>query len=256
MHRSLIVIAVLGLQLGTAEGRGLQDFVVAARPATGVQHYLGGVRLAAPIATIARRLPWIGQRVQARSLVQVTNATLETYVQQTERGYLEVVVPANKGHVFFRHGREVFDFYPGGFRVGTVRPIGSERYGMLIPLTPKQERKLEAYLGRLKRTEGKELGAYDFEGDKGFHCVSWMTRCALDRRQRSGVNIVDLLGGKPGDGESMPRFARFLLQRARPLDAVVVYQDTPRTDRELDTLRPAIMSLRDLRRAHTEENGR
>ena len=182
--------------------------------------------------------------------MQVTNQTLQSYVEATSRGYLEVVVPAGKGHVFFRRGGEVFDFYQGGFRVGAVRPIGSERYGMLIPLTPAQEKRLDRYLGRLKRTGGKELGEYDFHGEKGFHCVTWMMRAALDGKRG---NLVSLLGGQPRDGGSMPRFSRFLLRSARPLDAVVVYNDKTRTSRELRRGRVDIVSHRELRRQFAAE---
>lgn len=237
----------------TADPRGVQTFVETARPATGTQHYLAGLRVAAPLAAVLGKVGIVARQMRTRAVVQVTNQTLEAFVQSTERGYLEVVVPANKGHVFFRYGRDVFDFYPGGFRVGQVRPIGSERYGMLVPLSAEQERAVASYLGRMKRTEGKELGDYDFSGVKGFHCVSWMCRPRLDPQRG---DLVGLLGGKPKDGESMPRFARFLLKRARPLDAVVVYQDGARTATQLDHMRFDIMSLRDLIRDHARENAR
>jgi hypothetical protein len=51
----------------------------------------------------------------------------------------------------------------------------------------------------------------------------------------------------------MPRFASFLLKRARPLDAVVVYQDEPRTAKQLDRMRFDILSLRDLVREHAAQ---
>jgi hypothetical protein len=241
-----LALAVLGCT-ASARADGLSAFLATDQPITGRQHYLAGLRVPRRIAAVLGKVGLVARQMRARTVVQVTNQTLERFVESTERGYLEVVVPAGKGHVFFRHGRDVFDFYPGGFRVGGVRPIGSERYGMLIPLTADQERAVTRYLGRLKGSEGKELGEYDFSGEKGFHCVSWMCRAKIDPQRG---NLVGLLGGKPRDAESMPRFARFLLKRARPLDAVVVYQDEARTAKQLDRMRFDIMSLRDLIREH------
>jgi hypothetical protein len=223
---TLALVAVVTLT-GTARADGLADFLQTSRPTTARREFAGC----------------------ERQLVQVTNQTLQSYVDATSRGYLEVVVPAGKGHVFFRRGTEVFDFYQGGFRVGGVRPIGSERYGLLIPLTPVQEKRIDRYLGRLKRTGGKELGEYDFHGEKGFHCVTWMMRLALDGK---GHNLVNALGGKPRDGESMPRFSRFLLRQARPVDAVVIYNDQARTSRQLRRGRVDVVSHRELRRQFQE----
>jgi len=249
---TLLTIGILGCAASARADR-LGSFLESNQPVSGTQHYLAGRRVPKPIATVLGKVGFVSRQMRTRPVVQVTNQTLEAFVKSTESGYLEVVVPAGKGHVFFRHGRDVFDFYPGGFRVGGVRPIGSERYGMLIPLTADQERAVTRYLGRLKGSEGKELGEYDFSGEKGFHCVSWMCRAKIDPQRG---NLVGLLGGKPRDAESMPRFARFLLKRARPLDAVVVYQDQPRTAAQLDRMRFDIMSLRDLVREHGDSASR
>jgi hypothetical protein len=227
----LALVAAVVTLAGTARADGLADFLQANRPTTARREFAGC----------------------ERQLVQVTNQSLQSYVNATSRGYLEVVVPAGKGHVFFRRGNEVFDFYQGGFRVGGVRPIGSERYGLLIPLTAAQEKRIDRYLGRLKRTGGKELGEYDFHGEKGFHCVTWMMRLALDGKSgEKGHNLVEVLGGKPRDGESMPRFSRFLLRQAKPVEAVMIYNDQARTSRQLRRGRVDVVSHRELRRQFQE----
>jgi len=235
--------------------RGLKGFLRARRPAVATQHYVSAfgkaVRLPRPIARGLQRIG-AGRLLRQRNLVLVDNQRLPQLNKATARGYLEVVVPANKGHVYFRHGAEVFDFYPGGLRVGGVRPIRSERYGFLIPLRRGEERRLRSYLARLKKTEGAELGPYDFHGDKGFHCVSWLMRAALGaerRGERAGRNLVALLGGRPRDGGSMPRFARFLLARAKRVEAVVVYRDGSAAKAPLARTRLQLISSRALRRA-------
>jgi len=233
-----------------AEGGSLGEFLRQSATPTGRQSYLARVRLAAPVRAVLGKLPVIGKRITDRQMVSVSNANLEQYVAATERGYLEVVVPKGKGHVFFRYGREVFDFYPGGFRVGPVRPIGSERYGMLVPLTAEQETRLQGYLGRLKQTNGAELGEYDFHGGKGFHCVTWMMRLAFDPQQG---DLVSALGGKHRDGSSMPSFSRFMLKAARPVDAVVLYSAEGKSARELSRAELDLMSLRDIGRAFRAE---
>jgi len=200
----------------------------------------------------------VAKRMRTRKVIQVTNKTLGKYVDSTKKGYLEVVVPANKGHVFFRYGKEVFDFYPKGFRVGTVRPIGSERYGMLIPLNKKQERRLQSYLKRLKKTGGKELGKYDFHGEEGFHCVSWMMRLAMAGKQHGGSkSLAEVLGGGKKIREAgMPRFSRFMLKKAAPVEAVVVYNnDGVKSQTELSRMSFALMSSRQIRRANREMIG-
>jgi hypothetical protein len=236
-----------------ADARGLSDFVRQDHPATGKQTFLGALRVPRLVEGALAKVPVVKERLRTRPIVQVTNENLASYVEATAKGYLEVVVPAGKGHVFFRYGKEVFDFYPGGFRVGGVRPVGSERYGMLVPLTPTQEAKLARYLDRLKATGGKELGAYDFEGEKGFHCVTWIMRLALEGKGGGAKSLVQALGGRPRDGGSMPAFARFMLRRARPVEAVVLYQNDERTPGELGTLRFNLLSSRELRRAFAEE---
>ncbi len=255
VRQALLVLALLPHWLpATSEARGLADFVEREHPAVGRQAFLQGLRVPRSLQAALGKIPIVKDRLRSREIVQVTNGSLASFVEATGKGYLEVVVPAGKGHVYFRYGKEVFDFHPGGFRVGEVRPIGSDRYGMLVPLSPAQEAKLARYLGRLKATSGKELGAYDFEGEKGFHCVTWMMRLALEGQGASGAkNLVQALGGRPRDGESMPAFARFMLRRASPVEAVVLYKNEARTPRELGQMTFNLMSSRELRRAFAEE---
>ena len=225
----------------------LKGFLATARPSTGQQQYFAGLRVARPVGTLLRRIG-LGRWLHRRQVVQVTNQTLQSFTRTTARGYLEVVIPADKGHVFFRHGDKVYDFYQGGFRVGPVRPVGSERYGMLVRLSPSQETRLVAYFDRLERTGGKELGSYDFSGRKGFHCVSWLMRQPLDSR---GANLVQLLGGKRAGG--MPSFSRFLLKRARGVEAVVVYDRDARSANQLSRMGFKLMSDRQIVDAFREQ---
>jgi len=229
-----------------AETSGFAGFVQATRPTVGQQHFVAGLKVPGPVGRLLGKLR-LGRH---RQVVQVTDQTIDAFTRATARGYLEVVVPANKGHLFFRHGNEVFDFYQGGFRCGPVRPINGERYGMLIPLTADQEGRLGRYLDRLKRTGGQELGTYDFSGERGFHCVTWVLREALGR---GGENLVQLLGGKAKHGHGMPSFSRFLLKRANPVEAVVVYQNQPRTSSQLGRMKLELMSLRELVQAYRQE---
>lgn len=207
-----VLTALVAFGVSTAHGAGLENFIAKARPSTAL--------------------------VRGRQVVHVNNQTLPSYVNATKRGYLEVVVPAGKGHVYFRHGEEVFDFGTEGLRVGAVRPIKSDRYGYLIPLTKQEEANLTGYLGRLKATGGKELGRYDFEGEKGFHCVTWMKRFALSA---DGRDLVKHLGGRGRDWESMPRFARFLDKRAKGVESRVLYHDGDASERQL-TKKPKLIS--------------
>jgi len=252
--QSSLLVILLALAPLPSEARGLSDFVAKAHPNTGKQTFLGGLRVPAILKGALRRVPVVKNHLRTREVIQITNANLESFVSATSKGYLEVVVPAGKGHVYFRYGKEVFDFYPGGFRVGNVRPVGSERYGMLVPLSAGQEARLQRYLGRLKAEGGRELGAYDFNGEKGYHCVSWMMRLALEGKGRGGAkSLVAALGGKPDDGGSMPRFARFMLRRASPVEAVVLYKNEERTPTQLGRMKFNLMSSRELRRAFAEE---
>ena len=255
MRRSpLFLVLLLVLAPLSVRARGLADFMRQAQPATGKQTFLGAVRVPRMIAGALTHVPVVKDRLRTRQIVQVTNESLAGFVEATQKGYLEVVVPAGKGHVFFRYGKEVFDFYPGGFRVGGVRPVGSERYGMLVPLSPTQEAKLQRYLGRLKATGGQELGAYDFEGEKGFHCVTWMMRLALEGKGgQDAKSLVQALGGGSRDGASMPSFARFMLRRASPVEAVVLYKNETRTPSQLGRMKFNLMSSRELRRAFADE---
>jgi hypothetical protein len=230
----------------------VKEFIHSASPAVGHQQYFAGVKLARPVGRLLRGLG-LGRWVHDRRLVQITNATLKRFTDETSRGYLEVVVPAGKGHVYFRHGADVYDFYQGGFRCGPVRPIGSERYGLLVRLTPEQEGRLQGYLDRLGQTNGEELGTYDFTGEKGFHCVSWLMRQPLDGR---GRNLLQLLGGRPGRGMGMPTFSRFLLRRGEPVEAVAIYNREARSPTQLSRMRLQLMSNREIVRAFREERAR
>ena len=228
--------------------RGVAAFSRVHKPVRATQHYAFGRFKVPQFVAKGLRKVGLGKQLKTRSLLQVTNATLKQFTKATAKGYLEVVVPKGKGHVYFRYGGKVYDFYPGGLRVGEVRRIGSDRYGMLVKLAPKQEKRLRSYLKRVERTKGAELGTYDFHGDKGFHCVSWFMRAALGPKQ--GDNLVKLLGGRPKDGRSMPRFARFMLKKAHGVEAVAVYKADPLSGTQLGKLRFGLMSSSQLRQAH------
>jgi len=215
--------------------------VLAAGPA-GANQGSGLARFEAQAKPVAANHARLGKRI-----VQVTNQTLPAFVDQTKTGYLEVVVPAQKGHVYFRHGTRVFDFYQGGFRISDVRPIGKARYGFLIPLEAAHERALERYLDRLTATGGRELGTYDYYGSTGFHCVTWLNRLKFPGKQR----LTELLGGEEDDGESMPRFARFVMKSAKPVEGLVLYQDAPVTPEALAKTRFRVITSRQLSRAHS-----
>lgn len=252
---ALLVVLSAGFS-ADARPRTVKQFIHNTGTAVGQQQFLGRFRVPARLGKLLGKVKFVAKRMRTRKVIQVTNKTLGSYVNSTRKGYLEVVVPANKGHVFFRFGKEVFDFYPKGFRVGGVRPIGSERYGMLIPLNKKQERKLQRYLAGLKKSGGKELGKYDFHGDDGFHCVTWIMRLAMAGKQHGGSkNLAQWLGGRNKDGSSMPRFSRFMLKKAAPVEAVVVYNnDGIKSRGELSRMAFDIMSSRQLRRANREMN--
>lgn len=238
---------------GPAMARGLTDFTRAARPTAARHDYLLGKYKVSPRVARSLGKMRLGGLMKRRKVLQVNNGNLKRYTEATRKGYLEVVVPAGKGHVYFRHGDQVFDFYVKGLRVGPVRKIGSERYGFLVPLSERQEVRLKAYLRHMKKTRGRELGAYDFHGDKGFHCVSWLMRLTLGKKP--GENLVKVLGGKRKDGTSLPRFANFMLKKARGVEAVVVYSDQPRSASQLRHLGLDLMTRKQLRRAHADEIG-
>ncbi len=234
-------VAILGALAGgpaAAHATGFQRFVDAHTPTTGKLVYVRGQRVGKRLANAGNALGL----TKERKVVHVDNEHLAEYVNATKDGYLEVVVPAGKGHIYFRVGTEVFDFGDEGFRVGGVRPIKSDRYGVLVPLAPEQEGRLVAYLHRLKQDKGAELGAYDFNGEKGFHCASWMSRVALDEK---GHTLTELLGGSKRDFESMPRLANFFLKRAKNVESVVVYRNEATTPAEL-AVKPNVITLREL----------
>ena len=244
MIRALTFLGIflMGLPSAYAEGGST----------VGHQKFLGPLRVS---PRMEKLIGWVGplaRRLRDRTIVRVTNQGLNDFVERTQAGYLEVIVPAGVGHVWFRHGRELFDFGPQGFRVGGVRPINNERYGMLIRLTPEQETNLTSYLERLKQTGGAELGGYDFHGEKGFHCVTWMMRLQLDAAKG---NLVKVLGGKERDGWSMPAFSRFLLRRASPVEAVIAYQNEAEPAKDLGTMDFKLMSSWGLRRAFNAAPG-
>jgi hypothetical protein len=261
----LLAVSAIALFASASHARpsgasGVSGFVKAVKPTRASQHYaFGRFRVPRLVAKGMQKLG-LGSQLRSRTLLQVTNASLQQFTKATSKGYLEVVVPANKGHVYFRHGGKVFDFYPGGLRVGGVRPIRSDRYGMLVKLTPKQEKRLARYFGRLEQTNGAELGKYDFHGDKGFHCVTWLMRAALG--DKGGDNLVKLLGGRAKHGRSMPRFARFMLKQAAGrgaanqkgygVEAVAIYKADSLSSTQLGKLNLQLMSSRQLRRAHTD----
>lgn len=250
----LLFLALLAPDGAKAEARrGLRGFLRRAKAPVGQQTYCAGVRVPRPLTGVVTRVAralGLQDAVVQRRVVQITNQTLGQLTRATDRGYLEVVVPANKGHVYFRHGQEVFDFYQGGFRCGEVRPIKSERYGMLVKLTRAQERRLTSYLAGLKASGGAELGDYDFTGHEGFHCVSWLLRAGLDE---AGHNLAQVLGSRGKRASGMPNFSRFMLKRARQVEAVLVYQDEPRTPSQLDRMRFQLMSNRGIVRAYRAE---
>lgn len=248
---STIILFIVLLVPGLCAADGLRSFEKKNQPTTARHSYLmGRFKVSERVARAVQKIPLAHRLVRNRKVLQVTNKTLDSFSKATAKGYLEVVVPANKGHVYFRHGGQVFDFYPKGLRVGPVRPIGSERYGFLVPLTSRQELKLKSYLKHMKKTRGRELGKYDFHGDTGFHCVSWMMRLALG--DKKGDSLVKVLGGRHKDGASMPRFASFMLKKAKNVEAVVVYNDTPSSRSQLTRLGLQLMSSKELRRAHAE----
>lgn len=203
-------------------------------------------RTAAPSHASVVRNGDAGPRSRALVFVpqrrNVTNESLQDHVAR-EKDVLEIVVPANKGHVYFRVGEKVYDFFTDGLRIGPVRAIGSERYGFLVRLSPADLGRLRGHLDRLERTNGAELGAYDFEGERGFHCVSWLARLSIGPR---GENLVDLLGGAAKDGESMPAFARFVAGR---VPEQVVYSSAPIAKPMLDAMPLRLMSLAELEAA-------
>lgn len=249
---STLILASLALPTSSeARPTPIGRFLQREKPVQARQHYAFGKLRVPGLVARGLRVLGLGKQVRTRELVQVDNKTLAGFTQATAHGYLEVVVPANKGHVYFRHGGKVFDFYPGGLRVGAVRPIKSDRYGLLVKLDAKQEKRLARYLKRIEKTGGSELGAYDFQGAQGFHCVSWLMRATLGQKQ--GDNLVKLLGGRPRDGASMPRFARFMLKKAQGVEAVAVYKADPLPASQLGRLSFELMSSRQLSRAHVEE---
>jgi hypothetical protein len=252
-----LALIVVGTWCGVAqagEKSGFDAFRQGFNPPTGKKFFLGEDKggISGP-----KKLSGL----VARNVIQVTNETLPHFLSATKQGYLEVVIPAGKGHVFFRYGGEhgeTFDFSPKGLTIGDARPIKSERYGVLIPLTPEQEGNLKNYLDRLKdpKKAKNELGEYDFYGANGYHCVTWMTKEKLD--QELG-NLLQILGGKASDGYSMPALAEFLVKRAKPVAEslvkrakpvdLIVYSDKPMSSKELSRKHFDIITLEELFKA-------
>jgi hypothetical protein len=239
------LVAVLALPSAAYAGRGKvttksakasKSFVAKTRAATGRQYYLAGRRVPKMVGKFFSKFS------RKRNLVHVDNQTISKFVDATRKGYLEVVVPANTGHVWFRKGDKLYDFGPKGFRVSGVREITRERYGVLVKLDAKQEKKLLHYLDRLEKTNGAELGPYDFHGDKGFQCVTWLMRHSFGEG-----NFVKMLGGKAKDATSMPKFSNFMVKRARNVEAVIVYNKEGMSKKKLDQKTFDIMSIKELR---------
>jgi hypothetical protein len=243
----LVIVAfaasLLLLSPAAAKGRGFRAFVQKAKPVTAKQRYVAGFRIPAKLQGLFKK------RGVQRPVVHINSTTLPHYVKATQKGYLEVVVPSKTGHVWFRHGEKLYDFAPDGFRVSGVRPINKERYGVLVKLTKSQEKRLVHYLDRLEKTKGAELGLYSFHGNKGFHCVTWLMRQSFGSGKS---NLVQMLGGSAKDGSSMPRFTQFMLKRAQPVEAVVVYNKKPLSEAQLSTMNFDVMSSRQLRKAYRE----
>jgi len=247
---SSLLCGVAFISSSVAAPQGVRAYLKATHAPRGAQTFAFNRRVSRFWGTIMRSL---GAKVRTRRIVQVTNKTLKRFVQDTQKGYVEVIIPANTGHVWFRVGKEVYDFHPKGFRVGQVRPIKGERYGMLAKITPAQERQLKSYLKRLKADGGRELGKYDFHGEKGLHCVTWLMRAPLGEH---GESLVQLLGGTRRDGGSMARFARFLLRRAnRSVATVALYTDQPTSPSQLRRWAFQLISGAQVRRAHEERFG-
>jgi hypothetical protein len=184
----------------------------------------------------------------SRLVFQVTNRTLDAYHRATARGYLGTVFPADGGHMFYRFGHEVFDFREDGFFWAPVRPIGSVRYEEIVPLPPPVQRRIGTGLSRLKQTRGRELGHYDFFGSGGGrHCVSWFSELRVGSQ---GEDLVQWLGGTPHDGASLPAFARFMLERATPVEAVVLFDDRPRDQSYLQQMEFRLITVEKLLADH------
>jgi hypothetical protein len=216
-------------------------FIKKAKLTKGTQYFVRGHRLSKGIGRV------LGNWSKKRKLVHIDNKNLDGFIKATTKGYLEVVIPANTGHVWFRYGEKLYDFGPKGFRVSGVREITKERYGSLVRLNAKQEKDLGHYLERLETTKGAELGLYDFKGDKGFHCVSWLMRHSFGEG-----NFVKMLGGTAKDAKNMPNFSRFMVKGARNVEAIVVYNKDKLSSANLDKHKFDLMSLPALRKAFAE----
>jgi hypothetical protein len=221
----------------TTSSKASKSFVAKTRATTGRQYFLGGRRVPKIVGKLFSKFS------RKRNLVHVDNQKMSKFVEATRKGYLEVVIPANTGHVWFRKGEKLYDFGPKGFRVSGVREITRERYGVLVKLDAKQEKNLQHYLNRLEKTNGSELGSYDFHGDKGFQCVTWLMRHSFGEG-----NFVKMLGGKAKDATSMPRFSNFMVKRARNVEALIVYNKDGMNKSKLDRKTFDIMSIKELRR--------
>lgn len=252
--RSLLISAIFVFSTGgalAAGPSGLQQFVRTARPAKGSQQYLLG-RPVAPWASKLLGRVGLKRFIRQRNLFQVQPEKLPQYLAATSKGYLEVIFPEQVGHVYFRYGNEMFDFQDKGFVAREMRSSKRVKFGALIKLDKEQEVRLSRYLSRLKGSNGAELGKYDYHGKEGFHCVTWMMRESLGENQ--GESLVRILGGKDKDGRSMPRFARFLLKRAKGVTNIAVHEGAERTTQSLsserfDNVITTLNQLRDLRRA-------
>lgn len=252
--RSLLLVALLagGLLAGDARAEpGLARVVRDAQLPRAHRAYFLRHRVSERAARWIGRVPLVRRLLRHRQLYAASNENLSAITRATKKGYLEVIFPADRGHVFYRLGDRVFDFYDKGFRAGPVRPIKSDRYGFLVRITEKQEKRLAAYFQRLEQTAGKELGRYDFHGEKGFHCVTFMLREQVG--ERPGEHLVKVLGGNRKDGRSMPKFARFMQDKAKHVEGVVVYKKDAIDSSQLAQMELALMSSDQLRKARKDE---
>lgn len=251
---SIVLLASLAAPLDAGSAWAGSPFLRAAKEGQ-LPHahraYLFRHRVSERVGRFVGRIPLLKRLLRHRQLYAASNENLSQVTKATGKGYLEVIFPADRGHVFYRLGDRVFDFYDKGFRARSVAPINGDRYGFLVRVTPKQEQRLGAYFQRLEATKGKELGKYDFEGVKGFHCVTFMLREQVG--ERAGEHLVKLLGGNRKDGRSMPSFARFMLEKAKNVESVVVYKKDAIDATQLSTLELALMSRDGLRKARKEE---
>lgn len=260
MKTLIFLICATFLPASALADRGLQKFLASSQAVQGRQYYLGRMKVPGAAARVLHKTRWGAKRIRERSVIQVTNETLPSYLAHTSTKYLEVMFPAARGrvgHVYFRYGKEVMDFNPEGLRVGEARPIKSDRYAMLVPLNHEQEQAVKSYFKEIKHSWPSTLGKYDFSGKDGFHCVSWFMNKALDSQ---GRNLAQILGNSSnrrrssGEAGGVVRFSRFMLKKAAPVEGVMLFKKDPLTSKQLDKLKFDLITHRQLHRAFTKGN--